>query len=58
MPPVAIRVRDLTRYRTKLVQYQSWLANRMQRLLEQGNIKLAGVASDVLGLVRWRCSVR
>jgi hypothetical protein len=55
---VAIRVRDLTRYRTKLVQYQSWLANRMQRLLEQGNIKLAGVASDVLGLVRWRCSVR
>jgi hypothetical protein len=36
VPAVAIRVlRDLTRYRTKLVQYQSSLANRIQRLLEQ-----------------------
>jgi transposase len=51
VPPVAIRVlRDLTRYRTKLVQYQSSLANRIQRLLEQCNIKLAAVASDVLGV--------
>ncbi|MGB6250013.1 MAG: transposase [Terriglobales bacterium] len=30
VPPVAIRVlRDLTRYRTKLVQYQSSIANRI-----------------------------
>ena len=51
VPAVAIRVlRDLTRYRTKLVQYQSSLANRIQRLLEQCNIKLASVASDVLGV--------
>src|SRR5215472_8074782 len=51
VPAVAIRVlRDLTRYRTKLVQYQSSIANRIQRLLEQCNIKLASVASDVLGV--------
>jgi transposase len=51
VPPVAIRVlRDLTRYRTKLVQYQSSIANRVQRLLEQCNVKLASVASDVLGV--------
>jgi transposase len=51
VPPVAIRVlRDLTRYRIKLVQYQSALANRIQKLLEQGNIKLASVASDALGV--------
>ena len=51
VPPVAIRVlRDLTRYRVKLVQYQSALANRIQKLLEQCNIKLASVASDTLGV--------
>lgn len=51
VPPVAIRVlRDLTRYRTKLVQHQSAIANRIQKLLEQCNIKLASVASDALGV--------
>ena len=51
VPPVDIRVlRDLTRYRIKLVQYQSSIANRIQKLLEQCNIKLASVASDVLGV--------
>jgi transposase len=51
VPSVAIRVlRDLTRYRTKLVQHQSAIANRIQRLLEQCNIKLASVASDALGV--------
>lgn len=51
MPPVAIRVlRDLTRYRIKLVQYQSALANRIQKLLGQCNIKLASVVSDALGV--------
>ena len=43
-------LRDLTRYRTKLVQYQSAIANRIQKLLEQGNIKLASVVSDALGV--------
>ena len=51
VPSVAIRVlRDLTRYRIKLVQYQSALAKRIQKLLEQCNIKLASVASDALGV--------
>lgn len=51
VPPVAVRVlRDLTRYCSKLVQYQSSVANRIQKLLEQGNIKLASVATDVLGV--------
>jgi hypothetical protein len=44
--PVAIRVlRDLTRYRTKLVQYQSSLANRIQRQLLQAEPK---VLSDMI----------
>ena len=51
VPAVAIRIlRDLTRYRIKLVQYQCALANRIQKLLEQCNIKLASVASDALGV--------
>ena len=51
VPPVDIRVlRHLTRNRIKLVQYQSSIANRIQKLLEQCNIKLASVASDVLGV--------
>jgi transposase len=51
VPPAALRVlRDLTRCRVKLVQYQSSVANRIQRLLEQCNIKLASVATNVLGV--------
>jgi transposase len=51
VPPVQIRIlRDLTRYRTKLIQYQSSVANRIQKLLEQCNIKLASVATNVLGV--------
>lgn len=42
-------LRDLTRYRTKLVQERSRLANRMQKVLEDANIKLGSVVSDVLG---------
>jgi transposase len=43
-------VRDLTRYRTKLVQERAREVNRVQKLLEGANIKLASVASDVLGV--------
>jgi len=43
-------LRDLTRYRTKLVQERARLLNRLQKVLEDANIKLAAVASDVLGL--------
>jgi transposase len=51
VPTAEVRIlRDLTRYRTKLVQHLATLSNRIQRLLEQANIKLASVASDVLGV--------
>lgn len=43
-------LRDLTRYRTKLVQERARLLNRLQKVLEDANIKLASVASDVLGM--------
>ena len=43
-------LRDLTRYRTKLVQERARVVNRVQKLLENANIKLASVASDVLGV--------
>lgn len=43
-------LRDLTRYRTTVVQDRARLANRLQKVLEDANIKLAGVASNVLGV--------
>jgi transposase len=50
VPPMAIReLRDLTRQRAQLVAEKSAVANRVQKVLESANIKLAGVASDVLG---------
>ena len=51
IPSAAIRdLRELTRYRTSLVQERSREANRLQKLLESANIKLASVASNVLGV--------
>jgi transposase len=51
IPPAAIReLRDLTRYRTSLIQERTREANRIQKVLEDANIKLAAVASDVLGV--------
>ena len=50
IPPQPIRVlRDLSRYRTTLVQERSQEVNRLQKTLEGANIKLAAVATDVLG---------
>lgn len=50
VPPPEIReLRELTRYRQTLIQERARLANRLQKLLEGGNIKLASVVSDVLG---------
>lgn len=43
-------LRDLTRYRVNLVQERARVVNRLQKVLEQANIKLASVASDVLGV--------
>jgi transposase len=42
-------LRELTRYRTSLVQERSAEVNRLQKTLEGANIKLASVASEVLG---------
>ena len=51
IPPAEIReLRELTRYRKTLVQERSQEINRRQKVLESANIKLAAVASDVLGV--------
>jgi transposase len=51
IPEAPIRaLRDLTRYRTELIQERTREANRIQKVLEDANIKLASVASDVLGV--------
>lgn len=51
VPPKPIReLRDLTRYRRKLVESRSAERNRLQKVLETANIKLASVASDVFGV--------
>jgi transposase len=42
-------LRELVRYRTSVVQERTAAANRLQKVLEGANIKLASVASDVLG---------
>jgi transposase len=42
-------LRDLTRQRTELVRDRAAVANRLQKVLEDANIKLGSVASDVLG---------
>lgn len=50
VPPEPIRdVRDLTRYRVNLAQENNRVANRIQKVLEDANIKLASVATDPLG---------
>jgi len=51
VPPKPIReLRDLTRYQRKLVESRSAERNRLLKLLETANIKLASVASDVFGV--------
>ena len=51
IPPAPIRnLRELTRYRKTLVQQRTDEVNRLQKTLEGANIKLAAVASDVLGV--------
>jgi transposase len=48
-PPMIRALRDLTRTRVGLVQTRTQAKNRVQKILEDSNIKLASVASDVLG---------
>jgi transposase len=50
VPPRPTReLRDLTRYRVSLAQECNRIANRIQKILEDANIKLASVATDALG---------
>jgi len=51
VPPKERReLRDLTRYRVSLAQEENRIANRVQKVLEDANLKLASVASDPLGV--------
>jgi transposase len=51
VPPTPQReLRELTRQRRKLIQANASVANRIQKVLEDANIKLASVATDVLGV--------
>jgi transposase len=51
IPPPPIReLRDLTRQRAQLVRDRATVVNRIQKVLEDANIKLASVATDVLGV--------
>ena len=50
IPPRPQReLRDLTRQRTQLVDEASRISNRIQKVLEDANIKLGSVASNVVG---------
>ncbi len=42
-------LRELTRYRTSLVQERAAEVNRLQKTLEGANIKAAGIATDIMG---------
>jgi len=50
IPPVAQReLRELTRYRTTLVEERARIVNRLQKTLEDTNLKLGDVVTDILG---------
>jgi transposase len=51
VPPLPIReLRDLTLQRSQLVAKKAAVANRIQKVLEDANIKLGSLATDVLGV--------
>jgi transposase len=51
VPPAPIReLRDLTRYRKRLIQAHTAETQRIQKTLEDAGIKLDSVAADVLGV--------
>ncbi len=49
-PPGQRELRELTRFRSTFVRERATLVNRLQKVLESANLKLASVASDVLGV--------
>jgi transposase len=51
IPPKPIReLRDLTRYRKKLIYQRTAERNRIHKILEDANIKLGSVLSDIFGM--------
>uniref|UniRef100_UPI0003733D72 IS110 family transposase n=1 Tax=Paenisporosarcina sp. TG20 TaxID=1211706 RepID=UPI0003733D72 len=51
VPSVEIRdLRDLTRYRKKLIQCRTAEQNRIHKILQDANIKLTSVLSNIFGL--------
>lgn len=51
IPPLEIRqLRDLTRYKRKLTQQIAAEKNRLQKILEDANLKLSSVVSDSFGV--------
>ena len=51
VPPVAIReLREVTRYRRKLTEERARETQRLQKVLEDANVKLSSVVSQVLGV--------
>jgi transposase len=49
-PPVIRQLRDLTRYRKRLIQAHSAECQRIQKTLQDAGIKLDSVAADILGV--------
>jgi transposase len=50
VPPQSIReLRDLTRQRRKLVEEKTRVVNRIHKILQDANIKLTSVISDIMG---------
>jgi transposase len=47
--PAQRQLRDLTRYRTHVVEERARLTNRLQMVLEDANVKLASVVTDIRG---------
>ena len=51
IPPLPQRdLRDLTRQRTNLVRERASVTNRLQKVLEWANLKLAAVVTDITGV--------
>lgn len=51
IPPLPIReMRDLVRSRSKIVHDRQAVINRMHKVLQDANIKLTSVASDIMGV--------
>src|SRR5215813_5809488 len=51
VPPAAQReLRDVVRYRKRLIENRTREANRLQKVLETANVKLGNIATEILGV--------